>query len=158
MSTNVVASTNEMTMRKYHEAVLALPGLPADIEAKAKAELAKLDATNAKRAATQSKKSKENEPIKQAIYNLLTAKGTMTSPDIATALNEQGITNTDGEPISTSKASSMCRQLAEEGRLSVSEVKVPKKGKLKAYTAIRSDEMGEDDPVQATDYELNTMF
>ena len=35
-------NTNEMTMRKYHEAVLALPNLPADVEAKAKAEIAKL--------------------------------------------------------------------------------------------------------------------
>ena len=102
-------------------------------------QIAKLDAANAKRAETQSKKSKENEPIKQAIYNLLIAKGGMTSPDIATALNEQGITNTDGEPISTSKASSMCRQMVEDGRLSVEEIKVPKKGKMKQYTAVVVD-------------------
>lgn len=96
-------------------------------------QIVKMDAANAKRAETQSKKSKENEPIKLAIRNLLTAKGAMTSPDIAVALNEQGVTNTDGEPISTSKASSMCRQMVDDGQLTVEEIKVPKKGKLKQY-------------------------
>ena len=105
----------------------------------AQAQVAKMDAANAKRAETQSKKSKENEPLKQAIYNLLVAKGAMTSPDIAVALNEQGVTNADGEPISTSKASSMCRQMVDDNQLSVEEIKVPKKGKMKQYTAIVVD-------------------
>lgn len=119
-----MSTTNEMTMRQYHEAVAA-GNITADVIAKAQNEIAKLDAANAKRAANQSKKSKENEPIKQAIYDLLTEKGTMTSPDIAEALE-----------LTTSKASAMCRQMVEDNRLSVSEVKIPKKGKLKAYTAI----------------------
>lgn len=38
-----------MTLRQYHEAVIAISGAPADVVAKAKAEIAKLDATNAKR-------------------------------------------------------------------------------------------------------------
>ena len=105
----------------------------------AQAQVAKMDAANAKRAETQSKKSKENEPLKQAIYNLLVAKGAMTSPDIAVALNEQGVTNADGQPISTSKASSMCRQMVDDNQLSVEEIKVPKKGKMKQYTAIVVD-------------------
>ena len=145
-------NTNEMTMRMYHEAVLAIPGCPADVAEKAKAEIIKLDATNAKRAEKQSAKAKENEPLKVAIYEYLLANGTKTSPEIALAL-----TTAENE-VSTSKASSMCRQMVEEGRLSVSEVKVPKKGKLKAYTAIPSDEMGEDDPIQVTNAELNSMF
>ena len=141
-------NTNEMTMRKYHEAVLAIPGCPADVAEKAKAEIAKLDATNAKRAEKQTAKSKENEPLKVAIFEYLLANGTKTSPEIAQALS------TAENEVSTSKASSMCRQMVEEGRLSVSEVKVPKKGKLKAYTAIGDDTDG---VVQATNYELNTM-
>lgn len=152
MNTNVVASTNEMTMRKYHEAVLALPNLPADIRVKAEAELAKLDATNAKRAEKQTAKAKENEPLKAAIYEYLVANGTKTSPEIATALS------TEENEVSTSKASSMCRQMVDEGQLAASEVKVPKKGKLKAYTAVLSDEMGEDDPTQVIQGELNSMF
>ena len=145
-------NTNEMTMRKYHEAVLAIPDCPADVAEKARAEIVKLDATNAKRAEKQSAKAKENEPLKVAIYEYLLANGTKTSPEIALAL-----TTAENE-VSTSKVSSMCRQMVDDGRLTASEVKVPKKGKLKAYTAIPSDEMGEDDPIQVTDAELNSMF
>jgi hypothetical protein len=140
-------NTNEMTMRKYHEAVLAIPGCPADVAEKAKAEIAKLDATNAKRTEKAKEKSAENKPVKDAIYQFLLNNGTKTSPEIA-----------DGVGITTSKASAMCRQMVDEGQLTVSEVKVPKKGKLKAYTAILHDEQGEDDAVQVTDIELNSMF
>ena len=125
-------SSSDITLRQYHEAVIS-GNITDAIIAKARAEIAKLDATNAKRAEKAAEKAKENEPIKQAIHNLLAAKGAMTSPDIAMALNEQGVTNTDGEPISTSKASSMCRQMVVDGQLSVEEIKVPKKGKLKQY-------------------------
>ena len=97
-------------------------------------QIAKLDAANAKRAEQQSAKSKENEPLKLAILELLGEKGGMTSPDIADALKVQGVTTADGEEVSTSKASSMCRQMVDDGRLLVEEVKVPKKGKMKQYS------------------------
>lgn len=96
-------------------------------------QIAKLDATNTKRAEHQSAKSKANEPLKISILNLLAENGGMTSPDIADALNKQGVTTADGEEISTSKASSMCRQMVGEGRLTVAEIKIPKKGKMKQY-------------------------
>lgn len=131
---NTIITSTEMTLRQYHEAVIAIPGAPADVVAKAKAEIAKLDATNAKRAEKQSAKAKENEPLKAAIYKYLFTNGTKTSPEIAQALT------TEENEVSTSKASSMCRQMVEDGRLSVSEVKIPKKGKLKAYTAVVSAE------------------
>ena len=140
-------NTNEMTMRKYHEAVLAIPGCPADVAEKAKAEIAKLDATNAKRTEKAKEKSAENKPVKDAIYQFLLSNGTKTSPEIA-----------EGVGITTSKASAMCRQMVDDGQLTVSEVKVPKKGKLKAYAAVLHDEQGEDDAVQVTDAELNSMF
>ena len=122
-----------MTMRKYHEAVLAIPGCPADVAEKAKAEIAKLDATNVKRAEKAAEKAKENNPIKQAIYNLLVEKGAMVASAIGTELT------TEDNEVSTSKASAMCRQMVEEGRLTVCEVKVPKKGKVKQYTAVVSE-------------------
>ena len=128
-----------MTNREFFVAISENANLTADLRDHATAQIAKLDAANAKRAETQSKKAKENEPIKRAIYNLLIAKGAMTSPDIAVALNEQGVTNTDGEPITTSKASSMCGQMVKDNMLSVEEVKIPKKGKLKQYTAVVAD-------------------
>ena len=96
-------------------------------------QIAKLDATNAKRAEQQSAKSKANEPLKLSIFVLLSEKGAMISPDIAEALNKQGVTTADGDEVSTSKASSMCRQMVEDGRLTVTEIKIPKKGKMKQY-------------------------
>ena len=121
-------NTNEMTMRKYHEAVLAIPGCPADVAEKAKAEIAKLDATNAKRTERAKEKAAENEPIKVAIYEFLLANGTKTTAEIA-----KGVEVLEG---SAPKASAMCRQMVEEGRLTASDVSVKGKGKQKAYTAI----------------------
>ena len=122
-----------MTNREFFVAISENANLTADLRDHATAQIAKLDAANAKRAETQSKKSKENEPLKQAIYDLLVAKGAMTSPAIAVALT------TEENEVSTSKASSMCRQMVEDGRLTVEEIKVPKKGKLKQYTAVVAD-------------------
>lgn len=127
-----------MTNREFF--VNVSKGIVTESEmAHATEQIAKMDAANAKRAETQSKKSKENVPLKMAIRDLLINKGGMTSPDIAVALNEQGITTAEGEPVSTSKASSMCRQMVEDGQLSVEEIKVPKKGKMKQYTAVVVD-------------------
>ena len=127
MNTTTTTST-EMTMRQYHEAVIAIPGAPADVIAKAKAEIAKLDATNVKRAEKAKEKSAENKPVKDAIFQFLLSNGTKTSPEIA-----------EGIGVTTSKASAMCRQMVEDGQLTVSEVKIPKKNKLKAYTAVVSE-------------------
>ena len=128
-----------MTNREFFVAISENANLTAELRDHAIAQIAKLDATNAKRAEKAKEKATGNEPIKTAIYNLLIAKGAMTSPDIAVALNEQGVTTADGEPISTSKASSMCGQMVKDDMLSVEEVKIPKKGKLKQYTAVVAD-------------------
>jgi hypothetical protein len=141
-------NTNEITMRQFFEAVVNGNITPSMVE-KAKAEIAKLDATNAKRAEKAKAKQVEYEPLKTAIYHFLLVNGMKTTAEIAAGVEVLGG--------SSPKASAMCRQMVDEGRLNSHEVKVKGKGPQKAYTAIRSDEMGEDDPVQATDYELNTM-
>lgn len=121
-------TTNEMTMRKYHEAVAAIPNAPADVVAKAKAELAKMDAANAKRQSKPSKTSVANEPIKAAIVELLTTNGAMVASAIGAAL-------TNGEvEVSTSKASALCRQLVDAEILTVEDVKVKGKGSVKQYS------------------------
>ena len=121
-----------MTNREFFVSVSK--GIVGEAEvAHALEQIAKLDATNAKRAEKAKEKATSNEPIKTAIFNLLTENGSMTSPDIADALNKQGVTTADNEEISTSKASSMCRQMVEDGRLTVTEIKIPKKGKMKHY-------------------------
>ena len=129
-------NTNEITMRQAFEATIAmLNGEPTkynitkeDVVAKFNGEIAKLDATNAKRAEKAAEKAKENLPIKQAIFEFLVANGTKTTAEIA-----KGVEVLEG---SSPKASAMCRQMVDEGRLISSEVSVPKKGKQKAYTAI----------------------
>lgn len=42
--------------------------------------------------------------------------------------------------ISVQKASALCRQLVEEGALTVQEIKVSKKGKQKAYAIVDGSE------------------
>lgn len=89
-------------------------------------EIEKLDARNANRNSKPTKAQIENEPIKAKIVELLTEVG------------EKYVTSAIAEKveISTQKASALCRQLVNEGKLQVEEVKVPKKGKQKAYSVI----------------------
>ena len=122
-------SSSDITMRQYHEAVISGNITDAIIE-KARAEIAKLDAVNAKRAEKAAEKAKENDPIKNAIYNLLVENGAMVASAIGAALT------TPENEITTSKVSSMCRQMVDEHRLTVEDVKVKGKGKVKQYSAI----------------------
>ena len=131
-----MTNTNEITLREMLNATIALLEgntpqhniTPADVISKAKAEIAKLDATNAKRAEKAAEKAKENLPTKQAIFEFLVANGTKTTAEIA-----KGVEVLEG---SSPKASAMCRQMVDEGRLVASDVSVKGKGKQKAYTAI----------------------
>lgn len=122
-------SSSDITLRQYHEAVIS-GNITDAIIAKARAEITKLDATNAKRAEKAAEKAKENDPIKNVIYNLLVEKGAMVASAIGAALT------TPENEVTTSKVSSMCRQMVEERRLTVEDVKVKGKGKVKQYTAV----------------------
>ena len=117
-------NTNEITLRQLFTAVVEGNITPA-MQEKAKAEIAKLDATNAKRAEKAKAKAVEYEPIKTAIFNFLLANGTKTTAEIAVGVGE-----------SSPKTSAMCLQMVNENRLIPSEVSVKGKGKQKAYTAI----------------------
>ena len=126
-----IMDSNEITLRQLFEAVVSNEITPA-MQEKAKVEIAKMDATNAKRAEKAKEKAKENEPIKTAIYDFLVANGTKVTADIA-----KGVAILEG---SAPKASAMCRQMVDEGRLTASEVTVKGKGKQKAYTTVVSAE------------------
>ena len=82
------------------------------------AELAKLDARNKARSSKPSKTQLENEPIKAHLLEILAVKP-MTANEIH---------NTDPN-LSSSKISTLCGQLAKEGKVSIQEIKVPKVGK-----------------------------
>ena len=119
-----MTNTNEITLRQLFTAVVEGNITPA-MKEKAKAEIAKLDATNAKRAEKAAEKAKEHLPLKNTIFEFLVANGTKTTAEVAVGVGE-----------STSKASAMLRQMVDEGRLTSSDVSVKGKGKQKAYTAI----------------------
>ena len=129
MTNTNLTTANEITLRQLFTAVIEGNITPA-MQDKARAEIAKLDATNAKRAERAAEKAKENLPIKQAIFEYLVANGTKTTAEIA-----REVEVLEG---STPKASAMCRQMVEGGRLTVSDVSVKGKGKQKAYTAVVS--------------------
>lgn len=106
-----------MTKREFLNAIINNE-INEDIVEKAKAEVAKLDERNAKRANTPSKRAKENEPIKAAILAVLTEEP-ITAAEVAEKVE-----------ISVQKASALLRQI--DG-LAVTEVKVKGKGKVKGY-------------------------
>ena len=87
----------------------------------AKAALNKIDEANEKRKNKPSKTAVANEPILAQITETLSATP-ITASDIAVSCG-----------ISTQKASALLRQLVASGVAVQSEVKLPKKGTVKAY-------------------------
>lgn len=122
-----------MTNREFFTAIASMTNINAELVEHATNELEKLDKRNASRAAKPTKAQKENEPIKEEIMKFLTEKGGFhTASEIMEACE-----------ISVQKASALCRQLVEKNKLEVKEVKIPKKGKQKAYGLVSSDEVQE---------------
>lgn len=126
-----------MTKREFYNAILAIETISADVREYAEASIQKLDETNAKRSSKQTKTQLANEPIKAKILEILS-----TTPMTSAVLREKFVAN--GEEISVQKVSSLCRQLTDEGFLSSSEIKVPKKGTQKQYSVIVTEEEKEE--------------
>ncbi len=106
-----------MTRREFFEAVMAHEGIEVELHDFAANEIEKLNARNAKRSSTPSKRALANEPIKAEIVKVLTHDAQSAS-EIAEKVG-----------ISTQKSSSLLRQI--DG-LTVSELKV-KGRKVKGY-------------------------
>lgn len=113
-----------MTNREFFNAIIKA-NVNDELTKHATAELAKLDARNAKRSSKPSKTQLANEPIKARLLEILAVK-----PMTASEIHEVDV------DLSTQKISSLCRQLVEAGKLAVEEVKIPKKGKQKQYSLI----------------------
>lgn len=111
-----------MTNREFYNAILSAD-VNDELKAFAEEAIAKMDARNEKRSSKPSKTAIANEPIKASIVEFLNEKTDVVAADIAV-----------GVEISVQKASALLRQMTEDGLLTVKEVKVPKKGKCKAYT------------------------
>ena len=122
-----------MTKREFLNEVIAA-GISEVITEFAQKEIAALDARNAKRAATPSKTQLANEPLKAEILTKLKEINDFrTAGEVSSWFG----LNDEGKPkVSVQKASSLLRQLVAENVLEQTEVKVPKKGKQKAYKVI----------------------
>ena len=113
-----------MTNREFFNAVIKAD-VNDELTKHATAELAKLDKRNAQRSSKPSKTQLENEPIKAHLLEILAVKP-MTASEIH-----------DTDPsLSSSKISTLCGQLAKEGKVSIQEIKVPKVGKRNQYSLI----------------------
>ena len=110
-----------MTTREFFTAILSAD-VADDVKEFASQGIAKLDSRNQKRAEKPSKTALANEPIKASIVDLLAGGGRVAS-EIGVALD-----------ISTNKASALCRQLVEGGKLTVTDIKVKGKGSVKYYS------------------------
>ena len=113
-----------MTNREFFNAIIKA-NVNDELTKHATAELAKLDARNAKRSSKPSKTQLENESIKARLLEILAVK-----PMTAREIHE-----VDAD-LSTQKISPLCRQLVEAGKLAVKEVKIPKIGKRKQYSLV----------------------
>jgi len=111
-----------MTQREFYTSVINGENT-CEVISFATEAIAKLDARNAKRASKPSKKSLENEPIKESIANLLVDGDARLASEIASALE-----------LSVSKVSALCRQMVADGVLHVEDVKVKGKGMQKSYS------------------------
>ena len=122
-----------MTKREFLNAVIAGKITEEEI-AFAQKEIDALNARNAKRAATPSKTQLANEPLKAEILaKLKEINDFRTAGEVSSWFG----LNDEGKPkMSVQKASSLLRQLVAGNVAEQTEVKVPKKGKQKAYKAI----------------------
>ena len=122
-----------MTNREFYKAVIKA-NINADLTAHAEKEIEKLNARKEKRSTTMNKTQKENAEIKKSILAVLYADKVKTANEVGVECD-----------ISTNKASALLRQLVLDKVAIDSEVKIPKKGKVKGY-ALATVSVDEDVP------------
>lgn len=117
-----------MTNREFYTAVMAIENAPTDVVEFAEIAIVKMDETNAKRKEKNieksSKKAEENAPLVEKAFVAL-GNETKTAADVAAVVG-----------VSTSKATYLLKTLVEQKRATVEDIKVPKKGFVKGYTAV----------------------
>lgn len=124
-----------MTNREFYTAISANEALPQDIRDHATAAIAKLDATaearKGKVSAKEQAKRDENAKLAAHIVEAFLGSEAKTATDVATAMTAE-----TGEEVKVQKASYLCRLAVDLGLANQTEVKIPKKGTQKAYTAV----------------------
>ena len=123
-----------MTNREFYTTIVETIANEELVE-HAKAQLAKLDATAEKRKGKVSKADMEkraaNEELARHIAADILTSEAKTATDVAAVLTEE-----TGEEVKVQKASYLCRLAVKMELANETEVKIPKKGAQKAYTAV----------------------
>lgn len=113
-----------MTQREFFTKVIEA-NINEELTAKAQELVAGLDKRNAQKSATQTKTQKENEVIKAEMLTKLEKGKGYLAAEIGVIMG-----------FSTSKASALAKQLVDEGKATVADVKVKGKGTQKSYTIL----------------------
>ena len=124
-----------MTNREFYTAIAANETLTEEIRNHANEQIAKLDATAEKRKGKVSAKDQEkrdaNAAMAKHIAETILGTEAKTATDVAAVLTAEA-----GEEVAVQKASYLLRLAVELGLANATEVKIPKKGTQKAYTAV----------------------
>ena len=124
-----------MTNREFYTAISANETLTEEIRNHATEQIAKLDAIAEKRKGKVSAKDQEkrdaNAAMAKHIAETILSTEAKTATDVAAVLTAEA-----GEEVKVQKASYLCRLAVELGLANASEMKIPKKGTQKAYTAV----------------------
>jgi hypothetical protein len=123
-----------MTQREFYSAV-AEANISEDITTYANAQVAKLDERNKAKKNETSKRQAVNKELAEKILDSMENGVTYTASEIV-GLGIDGV-------ISTQKATPLMKILAEEGTVTITEVSIKGKGKVKGYTRIETEEITE---------------
>ena len=120
-----------MTKREFLTAI-SNGEMTEELQNFATAEIEKMDNSAAARAAKPSKKQLENAPLLDRIVNEILGAEPKTATEVAEVLE-----------MSVQKASALLRMAVAQERAVQTEVKLPKKGKAKAYSLPTEEAMEE---------------
>ena len=127
-----------MTNREFYTAIAENETLTEEVRTHATEQIAKLDATAEKRkgkvSAKDQAKRDENSALAAKVAAEILGTEPKTATDVAAILSE-----TLGEEVKVQKASYICRLAVTLGLANQAEVKIPKKGTQKAYTAASAE-------------------
>ena len=127
-----------MTNREFYTAIAENETLAEEVRTHATEQIAKLDATAEKRkgkvSAKDQAKRDENAALAAKVAAEILGTEPKTATDVAAILSE-----TLGEEVKVQKASYICRLAVTLGLANQAEVKIPKKGTQKAYTAASAE-------------------
>lgn len=131
-----------MTNREFYTTIVETVANEELVE-HAKAQLAKLDAIAEKRKGKVSKADQEKRDANEAMAlyvakNFITAEA-KTASDIAELINADATLAAQLEkPATSQKATALMKIAMAKGLVSQIDVKIPKKGSVKAYTAVEA--------------------